>query len=92
MYRRSALLLPSLLLPGLALPGAARAQAPWPTRPVRIVVPFAAGGSTDVSTRLLAPRIQQVLGQSVVIENRGGAGGRSARTAWRSPRRMGASS
>ncbi|NGM19183.1 tripartite tricarboxylate transporter substrate binding protein [Roseomonas stagni] len=70
MHRRSA-----LLLPALALPGIARAQAPWPTRPVRIVVPFAAGGSTDVSTRLLAPRIQQVLGQPVVIENRGGAGG-----------------
>jgi tripartite-type tricarboxylate transporter receptor subunit TctC len=70
MLRRSLLALPAALLPVAAF-----AQAPWPTRPVRIVVPFAAGGSTDVSTRMLAPRIQQILGQPVVIENRGGAGG-----------------
>ncbi|MBW6396995.1 tripartite tricarboxylate transporter substrate binding protein [Roseomonas sp. HJA6] len=53
----------------------ALAQPLWPTRPVRVVVPFAPGGSTDVSTRLLAPRMQQNLGQPVVIENRAGAGG-----------------
>ncbi|MEO3470915.1 tripartite tricarboxylate transporter substrate binding protein [Roseomonas sp. CAU 1739] len=70
MHRRS---LPALSAALLTTP--ALAQQPWPTRPVRIVVPFAAGGSTDVSTRLLAPRMQQALGQPVVIENRGGAGG-----------------
>ncbi|NKC32794.1 Bug family tripartite tricarboxylate transporter substrate binding protein [Falsiroseomonas selenitidurans] len=70
LTRRTTLALPATLLAAPAL-----AQSDWPTRPVRIVVPFAAGGSTDVSTRLLAPRIQQILGQSVVIENRGGAGG-----------------
>ncbi|MGX9965925.1 Bug family tripartite tricarboxylate transporter substrate binding protein [Roseomonas sp. F4] len=70
LSRRSLLALPAGLL---AMP--ALAQTDWPTRPVRIVVPFAAGGSTDVSTRLLAPRVQQILGQPVVIENRGGAGG-----------------
>ncbi|PZW50386.1 tripartite-type tricarboxylate transporter receptor subunit TctC [Humitalea rosea] len=68
--RRSALALPAALLPL-----AARAQAPWPNQAVKIVVPFAAGGSTDVSTRMLAPKMQQMLGQSVVIDNRSGAGG-----------------
>jgi tripartite-type tricarboxylate transporter receptor subunit TctC len=53
----------------------ALAQGGWPTRPVRIVVPFGAGGGSDVTTRIIAPRLQEVLGQPVVIENRGGAGG-----------------
>ena len=70
MRRRS---LPGLSAALLATP--ALAQQPWPNRPVRIVVPFAPGGSTDVSTRLLAPRMQQNLGQPVIIENRAGAGG-----------------
>jgi tripartite-type tricarboxylate transporter receptor subunit TctC len=47
----------------------------WPTRPIRVVVPFGGGGGTDVTTRILAPRLQDVLGQPVVIENRPGAGG-----------------
>lgn len=68
--RRSALALPA----ALALPSLAKAQE-WPNRPVRMVVPFAAGGSTDVSARLLAPGISKALGQSLVIENRAGAGG-----------------
>lgn len=70
MRRRS---LPALSAALLATP--ALAQQPWPNRPVRIVVPFAPGGSTDVTTRLLAPRMQQNLGQPVVVENRAGAGG-----------------
>lgn len=52
----------------------ALAQA-WPTKPVRIVVPFAAGGSTDVIARMLGQRLTEKWGQAVVIENRGGAGG-----------------
>jgi tripartite-type tricarboxylate transporter receptor subunit TctC len=63
-----------LALPLLALPGAARAQA-WPARPVRIVVPFPPGGTTDVVARLVSQRLGTTLGQSVVIENRAGAGG-----------------
>ena len=62
-----------LALPGL-LPFAARAQA-WPARPLRIVVPFGPGGPTDVVARILAQGLSASLGQPVVIENRGGAGG-----------------
>ncbi|MBW6401109.1 tripartite tricarboxylate transporter substrate binding protein [Roseomonas sp. HJA6] len=66
-----------LLLAGLAAPGIARAQAAWrPDRPLRIIVPFAPGGSTDVVARVLSDTVAAQLGQSIVIENRaGGAAG-----------------
>jgi tripartite-type tricarboxylate transporter receptor subunit TctC len=64
-----------LAAPALA-PLAAVAQAPWaPTRPMRIVVPFTAGGATDVTARIMAERLSALLGQSVVVDNRLGAGG-----------------
>src|SRR5712672_242112 len=47
----------------------------WPSRPVTMVVPFAAGGGTDVLGRIIGQRLSEVLGQQVVIENVGGAGG-----------------
>jgi tripartite-type tricarboxylate transporter receptor subunit TctC len=47
----------------------------WPDRPVRIIVPYPAGGSTDVLMRILAERLKDIFGQSFVVENRGGAGG-----------------
>ena len=59
----------------LMLTGAAGAQGDWPTRPVTMVIPFAAGGPTDVLGRVMAERMSQILGQQVVVENVGGAGG-----------------
>jgi tripartite-type tricarboxylate transporter receptor subunit TctC len=72
MTTRRATLALALLTPAIA-----RAQAPWrPDRPVRIVVPFAPGGATDVVARALSETMSTLLGQSVVIENRaGGAAG-----------------
>jgi tripartite-type tricarboxylate transporter receptor subunit TctC len=68
------------LLAGFALlPWAAPALAQeYPSRPIRLLVGFAAGGSTDVFARAIAPRMQALLGQPVVIENRPGAGGNIA--------------
>lgn len=58
----------------LAAPSIARAQG-WPTRPITLIVPFAAGGGTDAFARPLAAQLDGVLGQRVIIENRAGAGG-----------------
>src|SRR5437660_5884320 len=58
----------------LALVGSAAAQD-WPTRPVTMVIPFAAGGPQDTIGRVVAQRMSEILGQQVVIENVGGAGG-----------------
>jgi tripartite-type tricarboxylate transporter receptor subunit TctC len=53
----------------------ARAADPWPTKPIRVVMPFGAGGSMDVLSRLLAPIVSDSLGQQVIVENRAGATG-----------------
>jgi tripartite-type tricarboxylate transporter receptor subunit TctC len=62
----------------LSLPGAARAADPYPTRPVHWIVPFPPGGATDVVARIMAQWLSEHLGQQVVIDNRGGAGGNIA--------------
>jgi len=72
MHRRSVLLAAA---GGLALPALARAEDAYPSRPLRMIVPFAAGGAADVVARLMAQAMGEQLGQAVVIENRGGSGG-----------------
>lgn len=56
----------------LGLPAAAQS---WPAKPIRFIVPFAAGGVTDVVARAVTPRLSEALGQPILIDNRGGAGG-----------------
>ncbi|WP_151447642.1 Bug family tripartite tricarboxylate transporter substrate binding protein [Lacisediminimonas profundi] len=73
MDRRSFLLAGASAI--VAAPAFAQSANDWPSRPIRIVVPFAAGGPTDFIARLLATPLSAALGQSVVIENRPGASG-----------------
>ncbi|TCH96368.1 tripartite tricarboxylate transporter substrate binding protein [Roseococcus sp. SYP-B2431] len=64
-----------LALPLLAAPAVARAQARYPERPIRLIIPWPAGGSADAQLRSIGELATRALGQPVVIENRGGAGG-----------------
>ncbi|MFC3127407.1 Bug family tripartite tricarboxylate transporter substrate binding protein [Pseudoroseomonas globiformis] len=75
LNRRHMLAALGLAAPAIIAGRGASAQAAWPTRPVRMVVPYPPGGATDVIARLYAERIGQTLGQPVVIENRPGASG-----------------
>jgi tripartite-type tricarboxylate transporter receptor subunit TctC len=68
LYRRSFLAASA----AIALP--AHAQAPWPSKPIKLIVPYAAGGSTDVIGRVMAEYLGQRLGQNIVVENRPGKG------------------
>ena len=76
---RTPLLLTSLFA-ALLLPIAAQAQS-WPSRPVKIIVPFAPGGTADLFGRIAAEHLSKEFGQQFVIENRGGAGGLTGSTA-----------
>jgi tripartite-type tricarboxylate transporter receptor subunit TctC len=71
IFQRRAIVVAGLLSIG----GLACAQDAWPSKPVTIVVPFAPGGGTDIGTRIVAQKLSQLWGQSVVVDNRGGAGG-----------------
>ena len=73
--RRALLALAGGALAAPWVPGAARAQGQYPTRTITVIVPFAAGGPTDTVTRLVAEAMGRDLGQTVVVENVGGAGG-----------------
>lgn len=68
-------LLPLLAVPFITRAQATHAQAMWPDRPVRLVVPFGAGGAVDTISRLVSQHFQPITGQPLVVENRPGAGG-----------------
>src|SRR5262245_26927153 len=73
--RRELLQAASALGVALLAPAALRAQTAFPSRTIRVVVPFPAGATTDMLARLIANRLGETMGQNVVIENVGGGGG-----------------
>jgi tripartite-type tricarboxylate transporter receptor subunit TctC len=80
-FHRSALLLVSIFA---ALPAAA--QTAYPSKPIRVILPFPPGGSTDIVARLIAQKLTEAWGQPVLVDNRPGAGGNiAAETAAKAP-------
>jgi tripartite-type tricarboxylate transporter receptor subunit TctC len=75
MHRRRLTAALATLAIGAALPAAATAQTDWPTKPIKLIVPFPPGGTSDVMGRMVADELSKVLRQPVVVENVGGAGG-----------------
>src|SRR3954451_6566655 len=75
MQRRSACAIAMLFATGLAGVGGIAGAQNYPTKPITIIVPFAAGGGNDIMARLLAQHMGRALGQQFVIDNRGGAAG-----------------
>ncbi len=83
-FRRSLL----AAVPALLAAPSLRAQDAFPSRTIRIIVGFPPGGTTDVAARLMAPKMQALLGQPVVVENRAGAHGNIASSMSCDRRRM----
>ena len=77
-FASSAVMRSLMLLASAALPlscGTAHSQEKYPSRPVRVIVPFPPGGNTDVIARMIGQRLAEEYGQQFVVDNRGGAGG-----------------
>ena len=68
-------ILTAILLAAAALTSSAHAQDKYPTKPIRLIVPFAVGGGTDIPARVLGAKMSELLGQQIIIDNRPGAGG-----------------
>ena len=75
MLRRRTAVTSALAIAAVTVVRTASAQAPYPDRPIRLIVPFAPGGNADLTGRLFADALTKRLGQQIVVENRGGAGG-----------------
>ena len=75
MNRRTGLLAAAVAVAAVSMPLQAWAQATYPNKPIRLIVPFPAGGATDILARALSQKLGEKIGQTVVVENRPGAGG-----------------
>lgn len=75
MISRRTILLAAPVLAAVCMPVGAIAQTDYPTRPIRFIVPYAPGGTTDIIARLIAPALGRNLGQPIIIDNKPGAGG-----------------
>src|ERR1019366_1566102 len=73
--KTSRALLVLVLVLAAAMPAAHAQTGKWPDKPVRVVVPFAPGGATDVVARIVSPRLAEGFGQQFIVDNRAGAGG-----------------
>ena len=78
VWSRRALLQSGALAMGSSLAGSALAQAPWPVKPIRLVVPFAPGGSSEIVARAVAGEMAKTIGQNVFVDNKPGAAGNIA--------------